>query len=250
MFRHKGKRRTHSHNLRLASTLSFTAGIVNISGVLSMGILTTNVTGHFAYFAEELIVKNYAQVFFFFLFIASFLIGAISSSILVELVSRKRPASAHALPMILEAAILISVGLYQAAPGEQMPVAFLACALLFAMGLQNSLVTQISDSKVRTTHLTGLFTDLGIEISQLFFYRKPAENQRLWRSIRLRAMIIGFFFLGCVSGGFLFGLFGLRSLLFAAASLFIAMYYDMIRYKLLHLRRKTGLSQGSGISQH
>jgi uncharacterized membrane protein YoaK (UPF0700 family) len=238
MFRHKGRRRTHSHNLRLASTLSFTAGIVNISGVLSLGILTTNVTGHFAFFTEELVLKNYSQVFSFFLFIASFLIGAVSSSLLVELVSQKRPGSAHALPMILEAVILICVSFYHDVPQEQLPLVELASALLFAMGLQNSLVTQISDSKVRTTHLTGLFTDLGIEISQLFFYRKPAESQRLWRSIRLRGMIISFFFLGCVSGGYLFGRYGLQSLLFAAASLFIAMYYDMIRYGIIHFRRK------------
>ena len=43
------------------------------------------------------------------------------------------------------------------------------------MGLQNALVTKVSQSVVRTTHLTGLFTDLGIELSQLFFYRKMSE---------------------------------------------------------------------------
>lgn len=47
--------------------------------------------------------------------------------------------------------------------------------MLFAMGIQNSLVTNISKSTVRTTHLTGLFTDLGIELSQLFFYKNPRK---------------------------------------------------------------------------
>ena len=42
-------------------------------------------------------------------------------------------------------------------------------SLLIAMGIQNALVTYISKSVVRTTHLTGLFTDLGIDFSQLFF---------------------------------------------------------------------------------
>jgi uncharacterized membrane protein YoaK (UPF0700 family) len=45
------------------------------------------------------------------------------------------------------------------------------------MGVQNSMVTQISNSIVRTTHLTGLFTDLGIELSQLFFIKKPNERK-------------------------------------------------------------------------
>lgn len=238
MFRHKGKRRTHIHNLRLASTLSFTAGIVNITGVLSLGILTTNVTGHFAYFSEELVRENYSQVLSFLLFIVAFLAGAISSNVLIELVSRRKPASVHALPMIIEVMILIFVSFYYELYNEPPNIAFIACALLFAMGLQNSLVTQISDSKVRTTHLTGLFTDLGIELSQLFFYRKPMEIQRLSRSIRLRLMIISFFFIGCVLGGFLYGIYGLRTLLFAAGSLILAMYYDTIRYQFVYLRRK------------
>ncbi|MGC1244182.1 MAG: hypothetical protein WA874_21505 [Chryseosolibacter sp.] len=54
MFR-QGKPRSVRHNLRLASILSFVAGIVNINGVLSMNILTTNVTGHFAFFSREFV---------------------------------------------------------------------------------------------------------------------------------------------------------------------------------------------------
>lgn len=126
MFRHKGKNRTFAHNLRLANLLSFVAGLVNITGVLALKTLTTNVTVHFAFF------------------------------------------------------------------------------MLLAMGIQNSLVTNISSSTVRTTHLKGLFTDLGIELSQLFFYKKPEEVKKLRISIFLRLSIITFFFLGCFSGGIIY----------------------------------------------
>ncbi|WP_276345385.1 YoaK family protein [Daejeonella sp. JGW-45] len=238
MFRHKGKRRTHIHNLRLASTLSLTAGIVNITGVLSFGILTTNVTGHFAYFSEEFVLNNYSVSLSFLLFILFFLLGAFTSNVLIELVSRKKPAASHALPMLIETSILVFISFYHNPQDQPFQIVSIACALLFAMGVQNSLVTQISASKVRTTHLTGLFTDLGIELSQLIFYRKPAEIQRLSGSIRLRLMIISFFFIGCVAGGFLFGIYGLKTLLFAAASLVVAMFYDTIRYQLFHIRRK------------
>lgn len=53
MFRHKGKGRTYYHNLKLASILSGVAGLVNITGVLSVNNLTTNVTGHFAFFLNN-----------------------------------------------------------------------------------------------------------------------------------------------------------------------------------------------------
>jgi uncharacterized membrane protein YoaK (UPF0700 family) len=223
MFRHKGNRRTFTHNLRLASTLSFIAGIVNIAGVLSVATLTTNVTGHFAFFAEEISLRNYSKAITFLLFILSFLVGAFTCNTLIEITSLKKPRIAHAFPMIIEVIILLIIGF-----GFIKHQEFIAHLLLFSMGIQNALVTQISQSVVRTTHLTGLFTDLGIELSQLFFYRKPVEKSRLCRSIFLRLSIITFFFLGCVLGGIFYDKYELKILLFAAFSLIIALLFDNI----------------------
>lgn len=223
MFRHKGSRRTFLHNLRLASNLSFIAGIVNIAGVLSVATLTTNVTGHFAYFAEEVSLKNYSKAITFLFFILFFLIGAFVCNTLIEITSLVKPRIAHAFPMLIEVLVLLVIGIGYV--NQQECIAYL---LLFAMGIQNALVTQISQSVVRTTHLTGLFTDLGIEISQLFFYRKPTEKSRLRRSIFLRLSIIFFFFLGCVLGGFFYEDYKLKILLFAALSLIIALLFDNI----------------------
>lgn len=80
----------------------------------------------------------------------------------------------------------------------------IAMLLLFAMGLQNAMVTKISKAVVRTTHLTGLFTDLGIEMSQWFFYKKTEEHARLRPNIQLRVLIISCFFTGGIVGGLLF----------------------------------------------
>jgi uncharacterized membrane protein YoaK (UPF0700 family) len=223
MFRHKGSRRTFLHNLRLASNLSFIAGIVNIAGVLSVATLTTNVTGHFAYFAEEVSLKNYSKAITFLFFILFFLIGAFVCNTLIEITSIVKPRIAHAFPMLIEVLVLLVIGIGYVNQQE-----YIAYLLLFAMGIQNALVTQISQSVVRTTHLTGLFTDLGIEISQLFFYRKPTEKSRLRRSIFLRLSIIFFFFLGCVLGGFFYEEYKLKILLFAALSLTIALLFDNI----------------------
>jgi hypothetical protein len=58
MFTHQGNKRTPSHNLQIASLLSFVAGIVNVCGFLSVQRLTTNVTGHFAFFVDEIFIGN------------------------------------------------------------------------------------------------------------------------------------------------------------------------------------------------
>lgn len=235
MFR-QGKPRSFLHNLRLASMLSFVAGMVNINGVLSINTLTTNVTGHFAFFAEQFVEARYRQALTFIIFTLFFLLGAFICNFMVELVLRARPTISHAAPMLLEMSILVVVAF--SGQGLSVSPAVIACSLLFAMGVQNALVTKISKATVRTTHLTGLFTDLGIELSQLFFYRGQAEKHKLARSIYLRITIIAFFFSGGVIGGYLYHHFALKALLFAAGSLVIAMLYDSIMFSILYYLRK------------
>lgn len=239
MFRHEGKSRTYSHNVRLASILSFVAGIVNITGVLSVKVLTTNVTGHFAFFSEDLSNRNYGLAIGYLIFILSFLVGAFLSNTLVEIVSRIKPRISYTFPIAIEIIILFIVGLYgssQALSDYKSQV--IACSLLFAMGLQNALVTKVSQSVVRTTHLTGLFTDLGIELSQLFFYRKLSEFKQLSKSIYLKLAIIGCFFFGCLTGGFMYIRFELKTLLIASVFLIIALFYDNLRFLYYNMKRK------------
>ena len=235
MFR-QGKPRTFYHNLRLASMLSLVAGIVNINGVLAINTLTTNVTGHFAFFSEDFVKANYKGSLIFLFYILFFLMGAFVSGFLVEIVLRIRPRFAHAAPMLLEISILLVVAF--SGTGFSLTDESIAFALLFSMGLQNALVTKISQATVRTTHLSGLFTDLGIELSQLFFYHRALQFRKLSRSIYLRLVIIAFFFFGGLFGGLLFNRYNLRALLFGAAFLVIALLYDNIRYGLHVFRRK------------
>lgn len=240
MFRHHGKSRTFLHNLRLAALLSLVAGIVNITGVLSLKTLTTNVTGHFAYFAEEIMRKDYAIAVTFLVFTLCFLLGSFIANTVVEIVLQKRPRLAHVVPIALEILILVSVALFfgnsDIYTWHGKAEAFL---LLFAMGMQNSLVTKVSQSTVRTTHLTGLFTDLGIELSQLFFYKKPEQQTKLKSNIYLRLSIISFFFIGCVLGGFAYGYLKIKTLLIASMVLVIALFYDYLRLKFFIITRKT-----------
>lgn len=239
MFRHKGKNRTFAHDLRLATLLSFVAGLVNVTGLLALKTLTTNVTGHFAYFAEEIMKHDYTTAYTFLVFTLFFLFGSFISSFLQELISIRNPDLSHIFPITLEMVILIAVGVFGSSSGL---VTFggkmTAFSMLVAMGIQNSLVTSISKSTVRTTHLTGLFTDLGIEVSQLFFYRRPEDSKKLKTSIFLRFSIITFFFLGCFSGGIIYQFIAIKTLFVAAFFLLIAQWYDYMRLKFHLIKRK------------
>lgn len=236
MFRHPKRRRTHWHNLKLASILSGVAGIVNIIGVLSIDTLTTNVTGHFAFFSEVLLLGNYTMATVYICFLLCFLLGAFVTGTLTELVSKHNYHLAYIIPVSLEIAILVWAGLFYR-PAVDSAI-LLASTLLFAMGLQNALVTKISRSVVRTTHLTGLFTDLGIELSQLFRPKKEKRSRALRQSISLKLAIISCFFVGGIMGGYLYMQIGVRAFLLPAALLVIALRHDRIMLRYYYLKRK------------
>lgn len=235
MFSHIGKSRTPQHNLSIASLLSFVAGLVNVVGFFSVQKLTTNVTGHFAFFIDEVFKLNLDNAFHIALFVIFFFLGAFFANFSVETYSRIRETQTYLFPILIEALILAVIaftGNYLIKSNPDV----IAYSLLFAMGMQNSLVTSISKSIVRTTHLTGLFTDMGIEFSQLFFYKDQIHKRRLLKSIRLRLNIIIMFFFGGLSGGVLYEHFGIHTLLLGAIILLGGLFYDFVKIRLLLLK--------------
>ncbi|HEY4652156.1 MAG TPA: YoaK family protein [Pontibacter sp.] len=237
MFRHLGHRRNFRHNIKLAAILCLTAGFVNIAGLLAFAVLTTNVTGHVAYFAEGLAQGDFRLARMIGLWMLLFLLGAFSSSLIVNRIGRNQ-VFAYTIPILLEVGILLINGIYgYRYDGSVVMKELFAGSLLFAMGLQNAMVSIISGSVVRTTHLTGIFTDLGIDLAaatSVAALRKPALRQR----ILLRVVIILFFLLGAVAGGYTFPQFGHYTFFVPAGLLVIAMFYDISRVRLKRVYRQ------------
>lgn len=238
MFRHKGKSRTVRHNLGIASLLSFVAGMVNVVGFLSVQKLTTNVTGHFAYMVEEALVLHFPQAFFYLLYIFAFFVGSFSANLMIELANKLTDKYIYLIPIYTESMLLAAIGLLSYNFIQSNPN-LIACTLLFSMGLQNALVTIISNSVVRTTHLTGLFTDLGIELSKLLFRIPQERKSKLISSIKLRLTIISTFFIGGIMAGLLFEKIQMKTLLFASFILVVGLLLDyMIVIIKLNILRK------------
>lgn len=237
MFKHQGEKRTAKHNLKIATLLSFVAGMVNVTGFLSIHKLTTNVTGHFAFFIDGISRWELWQGSIYLLYILSFLLGSFISSALIELTNVRRGLNIYILPTLLEAAVLVLIPILVNLLSTPSPN-LIACLLLFAMGVQNSFVTKISDAVVRTTHLTGLFTDLGIELSYILFRKKLLDRKKIMATIKLRLYIIWFFFLGGIVGGVLYSQIKFNTLIVAAALLVVGLMYNWIKLKVLLVKRE------------
>ncbi|PQJ10767.1 DUF1275 domain-containing protein [Flavipsychrobacter stenotrophus] len=234
MLRHSGRRRNHKQNIRLAAMLCLTAGFVNVSGLLAFKVLTTNVTGHAALFAEQLAEGNLRSARMVGLWMLLFLSGAFCSGYYIRWASARKHNS-YMVPVVVEIAILVLVG--ATAHNYNHSVAqteFFAGILLFAMGLQNAFVSVISGAAVRTTHLTGLFTDLGIDLSALA-HKGDVPRNILQQRIILKVVIILFFLSGAIAGGYIFKQISYHTFYIPAGILVFALFYDVYRIKLSRL---------------
>jgi uncharacterized membrane protein YoaK (UPF0700 family) len=239
MLRHLGTKRTYAHNAKLASLLGITAGFVNAAGFLGFAVLTTNVTGHAALFAERIALQDWKAARVIALWMFLFLAGAFISGLIVSRIGRNQRFS-YAFPIMIEMAILLGVALMGYRYDHSLVAReIFAGSLLFAMGMQNSLVSQVSGSVVRTTHLTGTFTDLGIELAQLF-HKNKEDHTALKSKIKLRSAIIFFFMCGALGGAYLFRLMNFYAFFIPVILLLCTLMYDVFRiavkryYQQLH----------------
>lgn len=237
MFRHLGTKRTYKHNVKLATLLCLTAGFVNAAGFLAFSVLTTNVTGHAALFAERIAMQDWQTAQVVALWMCLFLAGAFISSLIVSLIGRNQQFS-YVIPILIELAILLMVGLTgHQYDGSLAARELYAGSLLFVMGLQNSLVSMISGSVVRTTHLTGTFTDLGIELAQAT-QKGNRSNTILHSRIKLRLTIILFFLFGAVLGAYLFSRVHFYAFFLPVTILLYALLYDIFRISIKRFYRQ------------
>ena len=88
--------------------------------------------------------------------------------------------------------------------------------LWFIMGLQNAVITKLSNAEIRTTHVTGIVTDIGIELGKLYYLNgKPFDGRLKVRSdrprLRLLSLLALSFFVGGVAGALGFKYLGYAS---------------------------------------
>jgi uncharacterized membrane protein YoaK (UPF0700 family) len=237
MLRHLGAKRTYRHNVKLASLLGMTAGFVNAAGFLGFATLTTNVTGHAALFAEKIGSRDWSNARVVALWMFLFLAGAFISSLIVSRIGRNQQYS-YTIPILIETLILAAVAVEGHRYDESLTGKELfAGSLLFAMGLQNALVSIVSGSVVRTTHLTGTFTDLGIELAQILDHTRK-DKPVLHSKIKLRLFIIFFFMTGALGGAYLFHAFRFHSFFLPVVLLLFALLYDILRVKIKRYYRQ------------
>lgn len=202
------KPRTGQADLHIGIILTMVAGALNAGGFLAVGQYTSHMTGIVSTFADQLVLRNFALAGIAAISWIAFVAGAATTALMVNYLRRTSVRNPYAVPLLLEAALILLFGAFGDMLGKREPVdvSLAVIALCFTMGLQNALITKISRAEIRTTHLTGLTTDLGIEIGKLLYWngsrpgdrRVPVKANR--NKLRIHTTLIGSFLVGAIAG--------------------------------------------------
>ena len=203
-----GKDRSTEANRRLGFSLAFVAGAANAGGYLAVKQYTSHMSGIVSAIADEAVLGDAALVLAGIGSLISFLLGAACSAVLVNWGRRQHLHSQYASPLMLEAALLLCFGLVGShlALRDTLFVPATVVLLCFIMGLQNAMITKLSGAEIRTTHMTGIVTDIGIELGKLFYWNAsnddPASKPVLANRERLRVHsgMLASFFAGGMTG--------------------------------------------------
>ena len=233
----------------LASSTAFVAGIIDVVGVLAFLAFTSNVTGHVASLAKNIVKQDFNSILVFGLWLFMFLFGAFVSNFIVKSLQHISYYRAHSAPVVLEILVLLFIAYYgnnfydETTQERQIVIG----ALLFAMGLQNSLVSNVSGGLIKSTHLTGLFTDLGSELAD-WMHPLTRESQEVKNKIYVRLTILVFFIFGGLMGGYFFNIYEFKVFYFVPVILLTIVYYDLLpliwyRITRLFIKENTDLSK-------
>lgn len=205
------RERSEQADRHLAFFLTFIAGAANAGGFMAIKQYTSHMSGIVSAMADNVVLGQFTLVFAGAGAFIAFVCGAACSAILVNLGRRMKLHGEYAFPLMLEALLLVGFGLVGPVlqSWEWVLVPLTVFALCFIMGLQNAIITKLSQARIRTTHITGLVTDFGIEIGKLFYWNlssDPAlDKVRADRpKLALLGTLISLFFVGGVIGALMF----------------------------------------------
>jgi len=216
--------------------LAFQGGFVNIGGFLSVHVFVSHLTGFPGHFSVELLNQNYVHALYFLFVPVFFLFGSFFTGVFTEVKRERGRAPVYVNVLLLQCLLYLTVALlgYFDSIGDfaremsNFKNFILLIILAFSCGSQNSLFTKYSNSILRTTHITGLVTDLGIGLSKVYVAGDQSEKEMN----SIRSFLILFFGLGSFIGLLVFNQFQFLGFLVpVVVSLFVGVRLYLCRVR-------------------
>lgn len=172
-------------------------------GFVAVSVDTSHMTGMVASMADNTVLHGDRTAGVGVLALASFIMGAGECAILFNWARRRHLRARYAVVLAAEALLTLAfVLLAQVLTMPHRNLVFIA-VLCFTMGLQNAIITKISGSPIRTTHVTDMVTDIGIELGKAVYPKHAGDPEPVrahGERLRMHTLLVLLFFLGGVLG--------------------------------------------------
>lgn len=222
--------------------MAFQAGILNIGGYLACHRFVSHITGFATLFGNEVASENWIQAILFLTVPIFFLLGVIISGFLtdIRIILKKRPKYYIVFGLLFILTFFLYIlgvlgfwGFFGEPLNHSRDYSLLAL-LCFICGIQNGAITSVSKYVIRTTHLTGLTTDLGIGLARILCIKEinhHAKNE--FKPTIMRITIISSFTFGSIIGAIVFKNWNFAGFLLPTINsgllFFVMIYYQFIK---------------------
>lgn len=207
--------------------LSGSAGFVNVVLREIYHVPVSHMSGAVSRMGAELAVGGLKDLPGALAIFLAFLFGAMLSGLIIG-GGQVQPGRRYGVAMMLEGAVLtLATLLLQEGRQGGIPLAAMAC------GLQNAMASSYCGLILRTTHVTGIVTDIGVMLGQWLRLRRIEG----WKLVLLFCLLGGFF-CGGLLGGWGFVRFGVPALFIVAGGVSLAGVVYFLwrrRQRLVHL---------------
>lgn len=203
MFGITGPDRNVFRNVQLASLLALLAGVLNSVGFVAVSAYTSHMTGLTATLADSFVLGFDELAWLALVALTTFVLGAMTCAIVFNWGRRRGLQGRYANVLVLEALLILFFGLLAESLQTSNRAYVFIGVLGFTMGLQNAIITKISGATIRTTHVTGMITDIGIELGKFAYRERTPELLPVTadaRKLGVHALLVALFFLGGVLG--------------------------------------------------
>lgn len=168
--------RTVRRNTHLALVLTAIAGILNSVGFVAVATYTSHMTGIVASMADAAVLHAPGLVGTGLLALAMFILGAVVCALVFNWGRVNGLRSRYANILLLEGVGMLVFGLLAEHVRDAHRPLVVVAVLCFTMGLQNALITRIGAWPIRTTHVTGMVTDIGVELGKILYRNGPRRR--------------------------------------------------------------------------
>jgi uncharacterized membrane protein YoaK (UPF0700 family) len=205
--------------------LAVNAGMINVLGLMTvLHQAISHMTGNVSLLAMSLVQGQWESLLYALAIVTSYVIGSMYSGLILAN-SHFRLGRRYGLPLSLVAFFILLCWLC-------LP-AWPRYALLWAavaMGLQNAMVSHYQGAIIRTTHLSGVLTDLGLAIGYWLRGLKVGK-----RRIILHLLILFGFLIGGIIASLIYPLLQLNAFLIPAGLSFsMSLIYWLVYWYYRH----------------